>query len=102
MIFNSNTTFDNNSEVEADEVHITAGSKDNNGTRPEDRAPRRRGLKKGRGTFETDKTSVSGLIEREGGPDLSVVKNAQTQTIQAIMEGVIAPNTTIYTDGYDI
>ncbi len=33
-------------EVEADEVHITAGSKGNNGTRPEDRAPRRRGLKK--------------------------------------------------------
>ena len=89
-------------EVEADEVHINAGSKGNNGTRPEDRAPRRRGLKKGRGTYETDKTPASGLVECEGGTDLSVVKNAQTQTIQAIMGGVIAPNTTIYSDGYDI
>ena len=43
-----------------------------------------------------------GLVEREGGLDLSVVKNVQTQTIQPIMEGVIAANTTIYTDGYEI
>ena len=33
-------------EVEADEVYITAGSKGNNQTRPNHRAPRRRGLKK--------------------------------------------------------
>ena len=43
-----------------------------------------------------------GLVEREGGLDLSVVKNVQTQTIQPIMEGAIAANTTIYTDGYEI
>ena len=30
------------------------------------------------------------------------LKNAQIQMIQAIMEGMIAPNTTIYCDGYDI
>ena len=41
-----------------------------------------------------------GLVEREGGLDLSVVKNVQTQTIQPIMEGAIAANTTIYTVGY--
>jgi len=33
-------------EVEADEVYITAGSKGNNGSRPQDREPRKRGLKK--------------------------------------------------------
>jgi len=45
---------------------------------------------------------VLGLVERQGALNLSVVKNVQTKTIQPIMERVIAPSTTIYTDGYDI
>jgi hypothetical protein len=43
-------------EVEADEVYITAGSKGNNSSRPKDRKPRRRGLKK-RGEVHTTQTN---------------------------------------------
>jgi len=53
MLLRSEILFSNQSEsdplteeVEADEVYITAGSKGNNGTRPKDRNPRRRGFKK--------------------------------------------------------
>lgn len=43
-------------EVEADEVYITSGSKGNNGSRPEDRDPRKRGLKK-KGEGHTTQTN---------------------------------------------
>lgn len=43
-------------EVEADEVYITAGSKGNNRSRPKDRDPRKRGLKK-KGEEHTTQTN---------------------------------------------
>lgn len=90
-------------EVESDEVYITAGSKGNNGSRPVYRAPRKRGLKKrGRGTYDTDKVPILGLVQRGGDVHFSVVRNVQTKTIKPIMEKLIASNTTIYTDEYNI
>lgn len=90
-------------EVESDEAYITAGCKGNNNTRPKDREPRCRGLKRrGRGTYESDKVPILGLVEREGDIHFSVVKNVQTATVKPIMEQVIVPDTTIYTDDYSI
>jgi transposase-like protein len=49
--------------TESDEVYIVCGEK---GSKQKDRDPRKRGLKKrGRGTAETDKPPVIGVVERE-------------------------------------
>lgn len=90
-------------EVEADEAYVTSGCKGNNETRPEDRPPRKRGLKKrGRGTYETEKVPILGIVQRQGNIHLEVTKNVKTSTVQPIINSVVAPNTTIYTDEYNI
>lgn len=61
------------------------------------------GLKrKGRGTYESDKVPILGLVERAGDIHFSVVKNVQTATVKPIMEQVIASDTIVYTDEYCI
>lgn len=49
---------------EADEIYETAGEK---GIEKEDESPRLRGLKKGRGSFESDKPPVVTLVRRSDG-----------------------------------
>lgn len=91
-------------EVESDEIYITAGCKGNNNSRPEDRPARRRALKhkRGRGTYDSDKTPVLGLVSRKGGLYMQTLRNVKTATIQPIIETVVAANSTIYTDEYAI
>ncbi len=90
--------------MESDEIYITAGCKGNHNTRPQDRAPRGRGLKykRGRGTYETDKTPILGLVCREGDLYMQILRNVKTETIPPIIETVVASNSTIYTDEYAI
>jgi len=53
--------------VEGDEAHLTAGLKGAAGHQPLEREPRRRGLKRrGRGTWESDRVPVLGLLCRGG------------------------------------
>jgi transposase-like protein len=91
-------------EVESDEIYITAGCKGNNHSRPAHRAPRRRGFKykRGRGTYETDKTPILGLASREGDIYMQTVRNVKTETIRPIIETVVAPHSNMYTDDYSI
>lgn len=90
-------------EVEIDELYVTAGCKGNNNSHLKDNPPRKRGLKKrGRGTYDTDKTPILGLVERNGNIHFKVLKNVKTKTIKPIIQKVVAKNTTVYTDDYDI
>ena len=92
-----------NDEVEIDEAYVTAGSKGNDESRTEARESRKRGLKKrGRGTYETDKTPIVGFTQRAGNIHFEVTKNGQTVTVQPLIEHWVAPQTTIYTDEYNI
>jgi len=56
--------FDLYDVCEADEVYVTAGEK---GLEDENGSPRSRGLKKGRGTFASDKPPVLTLVRRDDG-----------------------------------
>src|SRR5262249_49185444 len=56
----------------------------------------------GRGTLEKDKPPILGLIRRGGQVVLQMLANVQQKTIQPIIETMVAQNTLIYTDEYDI
>ena len=103
-------------EVEADEVYITAGSKGNNGSRPQGQDPRKRGLEK-EGEKHTTQTNrpacalhlpasagqaVLGIVERNGNIVFEMCKNLQVDTIRPIISDVIKDNTIFYTDEYYI
>ncbi len=49
---------------EADGIYVTSGEK---GIEKDDESPRSRGLKKGRGSFESDKQPVVTLVRRSDG-----------------------------------
>lgn len=68
------------------------------------REGRRRRLKgaRGRGTLEKEKPPIFGMIQRGGELVMRMLANVQQKTIQPILEAVIAPGTTVYTDEYDI
>jgi transposase-like protein len=88
---------------EMDEVYITAGLKGNAGGLELERDPRPRGLKRrGRGTWDSDRIPVFGLLCRGGQVHLFVLKNVQTNTIRPIVEKMVARGATVYTDGYSI
>jgi len=89
--------------VEIDEAYIIAGHKGHAGGLPLDRPPRRRRLKKrGRGTAQTDKVPVLGLVDREGAVYLIPLPNVQRETVQPIIEWLVARGAQVYTDEYEI
>ncbi|HIP97341.1 MAG TPA: IS1595 family transposase [Anaerolineae bacterium] len=89
--------------VEIDEAYVIAGHKGHAGRLPLNRPPRRRGLKKpGRGTAQTDKVPVLGLVDREGAVYLIPLPNVQRKTIQPIVEWLVVQGAQVYTDEYDI
>jgi transposase-like protein len=86
-----------------DEVYITAGLKGHAGGLELGRDPRRRGLKRrGRGTWDSDRLPVFGLICRGGEVRLFVLRNVQTETIRPIVEQMVQRGAHVYTDGYCI
>jgi len=88
---------------ELDEVYITAGLKGNAGGLALERDPRRRGLKRrGRGTWDSDRVPVFGLLCRGGQARLFVLPNLQTETIQPIVHSMVQRGARVYTDSYSI
>jgi transposase-like protein len=89
--------------AECDEVYITAGLKGHAGGLALERAPRERGLKRrGRGTWESDRLPVFGLLCRGGQVRLFVLCNVQTETIRPIVHQMVARGAMVYTDSYAI
>jgi len=89
--------------AEMDEVYITAGLKGKAGGLQLDREPRKRGLKRrGRGTWDSDRLPVFGLLCRGGEARLFVLRNVQTATIRPIVEQMVQRGARVYTDGYSI
>jgi len=89
--------------VEGDEVYIVAGLKGRAGGLELNRAPRRRGLKqRGRGTWDSDKIPVFGLLRRNGEARLFVLRNVRTKTIRPIVKQMVLQGARVYTDSYCI
>jgi transposase-like protein len=89
--------------AEMDEVYITAGLKGQAGGLELDREPRKRGLKRrGRGTWDSDRLPVFGLLCRGGEARLFVLRNVQTATIRPIVEQMVQRGARVYTDSYSI
>ena len=91
--------------VEFDEVYVTAGHKGQpEKVKEKGRKGRRRKLKglRGRGTLETEKPPIFGMIERGGKVVIRMLANVQRETIQPIIQGIVTPGSLIYTDEYNI
>ena len=89
--------------VEIDEAYVIAGHKGKAGGLPLLRPPRRRGLRKrGRGTAETDKVPMLGLVDRQGAVYLIPLPNVRRETIQPIIEWLVARGARVYTDEYEV
>jgi len=89
--------------VEGDEVYITAGLKGKAGRQPLAREPRRRGLKrKGRGTWDSDRVPILGLLCRGGEVRLVTLRNVKTATIRPVIEQMVQKGARVYTDSYSI
>jgi hypothetical protein len=83
---------------EMEEVFITAGLKGGAGGLKLEREPRKRGLKRrGRGTWDSDRLPVLGLLCRGGEVRLFVLQNVQTKTIRPIVKQRVAKGATVYT-----
>ena len=85
--------------VEGDAGDVVAGHKG----RPDQikgRAPRRRRLPgaPGRGTLETEKPPLFGMIERGGEVRIVMLENVQQQTLRPLIEETIKPGTVVNTD----
>jgi transposase-like protein len=52
--------------------------------------------------LEKEKPPIFGMIQRGGQVVMRMLAHVQQQTIPPIVEAVIAPGTTVYTDEYDI
>lgn len=68
------------------------------------RKSRRNRLKgaRGRGTLETEKPPVFGMIQRDGQVSIIMLPNVQQNTIKPVIEQTISKGTLIYTDEYAI
>ena len=89
--------------AEFDEVYITAGLKGHAGGLDLEREPRQRGLKRrGRGTWDSDRLPVFGLLCRGGQVRLFVLRNVQTETIRPIVYQMVQRGAKVYTDSYCI
>ena len=88
-------------EVEVDEVYQTAGLKGRNNSiliKLLSRKPRRRGLKRGRGTYREDKVPVFAFIERGGRRLFATARDVTEETILA--KPCIKAGSTVYTDNF--
>ncbi len=89
--------------AEGDEVYLTAGLKGLAGGLTLGREARKRGLKRrGRGTWDSDRLPVFGLLCRGGEVRLFVLPNVQTATIRPVIEQMVEQGAQVYTDGYSI
>jgi len=89
--------------AEFDEVYITTGLKGHAGGLDLEREPRKRGLKRhGRGTWDSDRLPVFGLLCRGGQIRLFVLRNVQTETIRPIVYQMVRRGAKVYTDSYCI
>jgi transposase len=89
--------------VEGDEVYVTAGVKGRAGGLELEREPRKRGLKRrGRGTWDSDRLPVFGLLRRDGQVRLFVLRNVQSGTIRPIVHRMVRRGAKVYTDSYGI
>jgi len=88
-------------ENEIDEVYVTAGQK---GKEVIGREARVRGLsQRGRGTYETDRPPILGIVNRcTHLIQLFVCVNLQIITIESLIKKVVKVGSTIYTDEYNI
>jgi hypothetical protein len=78
--------------IEADEVYITAGHKGQHKVVAAlHRSGRRRKLrgKRGRGTMESERPPVLGLLRRNGEVVLHLLPNVQQKTIQPIIQQTV-------------
>ena len=57
---------------------------------------------RGRGTLESEKPPIVGMIQRGGAVLIRLLENVQQATIRALINQCIAPGTRVYTDEYDI
>ena len=57
---------------------------------------------RGRGTLATEKPPVLGLVQRNGSLVLRLLADVKQKTIQPVIEKVVAKNSLIYTDEYNI
>lgn len=90
-------------KVEFDEVYIIGGLKGKAGKIKLARAPRKRGKRQpGRGTWESDKVPLLGLLDRQGHIYLVPCANVQTETIQFLIEYLTEQGAKVYTDSYNI
>jgi transposase-like protein len=90
-------------KVEFDEVYVIGGLKGRAGQLDLDRAPRKRGLRwPGRGTWDSDKVPILGLVDRQGHIYLVPCANVQSDTIQPLIEYLTDQGATLYTDEYNI
>jgi len=88
---------------EFDEVYLTAGLKGRAGGLQLEREPRKRGLKqRGRGTWDSDRLPVFGLLCRGGQVRLFVLRNVQTETVRPIVHQMVQRGARVYTDSYCI
>lgn len=58
--------------------------------------------KRGRGTLDGDKTPILGLLERDGEVCIQMLPNVQQTTIKPVITSVVATDTLMYTDEYNI
>lgn len=90
-------------KVEFDEVYIIGGLKGEAGGIKVERAARQRGLKQpGRGTWDSDKVPILGLVDRQGHIYLVPCANVKTETIQFLIEYLTDQGASVYTDCYNI
>jgi transposase-like protein len=91
--------------IEADEVYITAGHKGQHEVvQALQRGGRRRKLrgKRGRGTMDSERPPVLGLLQRNGEVVLHLLPNVQQKTIQPIIQQTVQAGSLIYTDEYNV
>lgn len=90
-------------KVEFDEIYLIGGLKGRAGKLELARAPRKRALRwPGRGTWDSDKVPILGLVDRQGQIYLVPCANVQSDTIQPLIEYLTDQGATIYTDEYNI
>jgi hypothetical protein len=92
------------SEVECDEIHVTAGHKGNPEAEKRARVGRRRRLngERIRGTLAKEKPPIFGMLHRGGEVVIRMPEDVKRVTIGPLIERTIAVGSVVYTDEYDI
>jgi transposase-like protein len=91
--------------VEIDELYVVAGHKGQpEQVKKKGRKARRRRLKgkRGRGTKESEKPPVMGILTRNGLVKLFLLENVKRKTIEPIITQIVKAGTRVNTDEYNI